>query len=250
MELVVPFYVLVIDVLLFLAIGYAFFFMLRRMNQYDPDLNTMVRYSVVFLGMAEVGRLIDIVDDFYYLEPAYYAELVLYFISIVGIVYTVVYYIGLVESKYIPSPPGSPRKSSLGAHIVFSRNRLLDVIELLKNADFPVLAVTRSPGMYEGFKNVSTVWVTQVSGGVNPTALHVLQDVILRFVRDNPGSAVLMDCVEYLLLYNDFRTLFRFLTSLKDHVVLQYGSGMVVFVDDSVLSEQEKALLLKEFEPL
>jgi hypothetical protein len=250
MELIVPVYVLVIDILLFLAIGYALFFMLRRMGKYDPDLNTMVRYSIIFLGIAELGRLIDIVDDFCCREPARYAELAFYFISIIGIVYTVVYYIKLAESKYIPSLPKDSRKSSLGAHIVFSKNRLLDVIELLKNADFPVLAVTRSPGMYDGFENVSVVWVTQVSGGVNPTALHVLHDVILRFVRDNPGSAVLIDCVEYLLLYNDFRTVFKFLTGLKDHVVLQYGSGLVIFVDDSVLSEQEKALLLKEFEPL
>ena len=253
MGLMVPVYVFVIDILLFLAIGYALFFMFRRMNWYDPELNTMVKYSVVFLGIAELGRLIDIVDDFCCREPAYYAELVFYFVSILGIVYTVVYYIRLVEGRYMPSPPrklAGSRESPLGAHIVFSKNRFLDVIELLKGSDFPVLAVTRSPNMYGGFQNVSTVWVTQVPKGVNPTSLHLLSDLILRFVRDNPGAVVLIDCVEYLLLYNDFRTVFKFLTALKDHVVLQYRSGLVIFVDDSVLSEQEKALFLKEFEPL
>ncbi|NJE54365.1 DUF835 domain-containing protein [Thermococcus sp. 21S9] len=250
MGLIVPVYILVIDILLAVAIGYAFLFMLRRLNRYDPELNAMVKYSVIFLGIAEIGRIVDIIDDFCCRPSARYFEIVAYLISILGVIYTVVYYIKLVENRYIPTPPKADRKSSLGAHIVFSKNRLLDVIELLKNADFPVLAVTRSPGMYEGFDNVSTVWVTQVSGGVNPTALHVLHDVILRFVQENPGSAVLIDCVEYLLLYNDFRTVFKFLTNLKDHVVLQHGSGLVIFVDDSVLSEQEKALLLKEFEPL
>ncbi|WP_456423422.1 DUF835 domain-containing protein [Thermococcus sp.] len=250
MGLIVPVYVFIVDILLFLAIGYALIFMLGRMGRYDDDLNTLVKYSVLFLAIAEVGRVFDLIDDFCCPEPARYIEFLSYFISIMGVVYTVVYYISLVEKKYIPSPPKNVRKSSFGAHVVFSKNRLLDVIELLKNADFPVLAVTRSPGIYKGFDNVSTVWVTQVAGGVNPTALHVLYDVILRFVRDNPGSAVLIDCVEYLLLYNDFRTVFKFLTSLKDHVVLQHGSGLVIFVDDLVLSEQEKALLLKEFEPL
>lgn len=250
MGLIVPVYVFVIDVILLLAIGYAFVFMLRRMNKYDPDLNTMVKYSVIFLGLAELGRIFDLVDDFCCTNIATKAEVVLYFVSIVGVVYTVVYYIKLVENKYIPSPPKGVKKSPLGAHVVFSKNRFLDVIELLKNADFPVLAVTRSPSMYQGFENVSTVWVTQVEGGIKPTALHVLHDVILRFVRDRPGSAVLIDCVEYLLLYNDFRTVFKFLANLKDHVVLQSGSGLVIFIDDSVLSEQEKALLLKEFEPL
>ncbi|GAB6136597.1 DUF835 domain-containing protein [Thermococcus prieurii] len=250
MGLIVPYYVFIMDIVLALAIGYAFLFMLRRRNRYDPELNTMVKYSVIFLGLAELGRIVDIVDDFCCARSAWYFEIAVYLVSILGIIYTNLYYIRLVESRYIPSPPKVGQKSALGAHVVFSKNRLLDVIELLKSANFPVLAVTRSPGMYEGFDNVSTVWVTQVSEGVNPTALHVLHDVILRFVRDNPGSAVLIDCVEYLLLYNDFRTVFKFLTNLKDHVVLQHGSGLVIFVDDSVLSEQEKALLLKEFEPL
>ncbi|AHL23443.1 DUF835 domain-containing protein [Thermococcus nautili] len=250
MGLAVPLYVVAMDLVLLLAVGYALAFMARRMNRYDPELNMMVKYSVIFLSIAFVGRLTDLIDDFCCTSDFYYFQWVTYFVSIIGVIYSVVYYVRLMENRYLPAPPKAGQKSALGAHVVFSKNRLLDVIELLKSANFPVLAVTRSPGMYEGFDNVSTVWVTQVSGGVNPTALHVLHDVILRFVRDNPGSAVLIDCVEYLLLYNDFRTVFKFLTNLKDHVVLQHGSGLVIFVDDSVLSEQEKALLLKEFEPL
>jgi len=250
MGLVVPVYIFVMDLILLIAIGYALGFMARRMNRYDPELNTMVKYSVVFLSIAFIGRLTDLIDDFCCASDFYYFQWATYFVSIIGVVYTVVYYVRLVESRYLPAPPKVGPKSTLGAHVVFSKNRLLDVIELLKSANFPVLAVTRSPGMYKGFDNVSTVWVTQVSDGVNPTALHVLHDVILRFVQENPVSVVLIDCVEYLLLYNDFRTVFKFLTNLKDHVVLQHGAGLVIFVDDSVLSEQEKALLLKEFEPL
>jgi len=250
MELIVPIYVLIIDIILFLAIGYVFLFMFRRLNRYNSYLNTLVKYSVIFLGVAELGRVADLIDDFCCTEPAGYFQLFAYSVSIVGVIYAVVYYILLVERHYIPSPPSFVRRSSLGAHVVFSRNRLLDVIELLKSSGFPALAVTRSPGMYEGFENVSTVWVTQVLGGINPTSLHVLQDVIIRFIRGNPGAVVLIDCLEYLLLYNDFRTVFKFLTNLKDQVVLQHGSGIVIFVDDSILNEREKALILKEFEPL
>jgi len=250
MELIVPFYVLVIDVILFLAIGYVLVFMARRLGKYGSDIDTLVKYSVIFLGIAELGRVADLIDDFCCTKPAEYFELFAYSISIVGVIYAIVHYISLVENRYIPRPPSSYNKSSFGAHVVFSKTRFLDVIELLKNTKVPVLAVTRSPGMYKGFENVSTVWVTQVSDGVNPTALHVLQDVILRFVRDNPGSVVLIDCVEYLILYNDFKAVFKFLANLKDYVVFQLGSGLVIFVDDSILDEQEKALFLKEFEPL
>lgn len=250
MELIVPFYVLVIDIILFLAIGYVLAFMVKRLGKYRSEIDTLVRYSVIFLGIAELGRVADLIDDFCCMKPAEYFELFAYSISIVGVIYAIVHYIKLMESSYIPRPPSLYNKSSFGAHVVFSKTRFLDVMELLKGADFPVLAVTRSPNMYKGFENVSTVWVTQVSEGINPTALHVLQDVIIRFVRDNPSSVVLIDCVEYLLLYNDFKAVFKFLTNLKDYVVFQLGSGLVIFVDDSILNEQEKALFLKEFEPL
>ncbi|BAD86314.1 hypothetical membrane protein, conserved, containing DUF835 family [Thermococcus kodakarensis KOD1] len=254
MGLIVPWLVFVADVILFLAIGYAIVFLIRRLNKYgDPQLNAFIKWSLVFLVIGEIGRITDLIDDFCCASSFDTLQYVTYFISIVGIIYSVIHYIKLVEMKYLPAVKKVPKlKSSFKAHIVFSKNRLLDVIDVLKEGDFPVLVITRSPDFYSGLnrENVSAIWVTQSGKGVAPTALHVLQGIILDFVQENPGSVVIIDCLEYLMLYNDFKSVFKFLSALKDYVVIQHGSGLIVFVDEEVLSNQERALLLKEFEPL
>lgn len=254
MGLTVSWPVFVADVVLFLAIGYAIVFLIRRLNKYgDLQLNAFIKLSLVFLVIGELGRITDLINDFCCsgsFDTFLYAA---YFVSIVGVLYSVLHYIKLVEKKYVPLLKKVPEvKTSFKAHVVFSKNRLLDVIDVLKDGNFPVLVITRSPDFYSGLnrKNVSTIWVTQSEKGVAPTALHVLQGIILDFVKENPGSVVIIDCLEYLMLYNDFKSIFKFLSALKDYVVLQYGSGLIIFVDEEVLSSQEKALLLKEFEPL
>jgi len=265
MGLIVSPYVLILDLILAVAIGYALFFLYRRIGKYDVELNILIKYSFIFLLLAEIGRLLDLVDDFCCRTDFVLAEGTLYFVSIVGVIYTVIRYIMLVELRYMPSVamnagtrvksrPRVPKQSSpfsVGAYVIFSRYRLSDVLELLKDADFPMMAVTRSPSIYESFSkgNISVLWVTQVPGGVQPTALHVIQDRVLRFVQENPGAVVIVDSVEYLLLYNDFKTVFKFLVNLKDYLLALRGT-LMIFVDDTVVTPQEKSFLMKEFEPL
>ncbi|AMQ18672.1 DUF835 domain-containing protein [Thermococcus peptonophilus] len=254
MEVIVPWPVFVVDIFLLLAIGYAIVFLIRRLNKYgDPQLNAFIKLSLIFLVIGELGRISDLVDDFCCAGLFDIFQYATYFVSIVGIIYSLIHYVRLLEVKYLPTVTKVPKlQSSFKAHIIFSKNRLLDVIDVLKEGDFPVLAITRSPDFYSGLnrENVSVIWVTQSGKGVAPTALHVLQGVIIDFVRGNPGSVVIIDCLEYLMLYNDFKSVFKFLSALKDYVVIQHGSGLIVFVDEEVLTRQEKALLLKEFEPL
>ncbi|MBP1911300.1 DUF835 domain-containing protein [Thermococcus stetteri] len=254
MELIVPWPIFAVDVLLFLAIGYAVVFLMRRINKCgDPQLDTLIKWSLIFLVIGELGRISDLIDDFCCAGSFENFQYATYFISIFGVIYSVLHYIKLVEMRYLPRIRKVPEiQSSFKAHIVFSKNRLLDVIDVLKEGNFPVLAITRSPDFYSGLSrdNLSLIWVTQSGNGVAPTALHVLQGVILDFVRENPGSVVIIDCLEYLMLYNDFKSVFKFLSGLKDYVVIQHGAGLIIFVDEEVLTQQEKALLLKEFEPL
>ncbi|QDA30411.1 DUF835 domain-containing protein [Thermococcus indicus] len=265
MGLIVPWYTLGMDLVLLLAIGYVVIFLYRRMGKYDPELNTLIKYSFGFLLLAVVGRLFDVIDDFCCGDTFYAVEWALYFVSILGVIYSVVHYIVLVERRYMPSIAaevgskpkvrvrGPPRESplSMRAYVIFSKYRLADVIELLKSADYPIFALTRSPDLYEGFNkgHVETAWITQVPGGIPPTALHLLQDSIIQFVQRNPGSVVIIDSVEYLLLYNDFKTVFKFLVNVKDYLTA-FNATLMVFVDDAVISPREKSFLLKEFEPL
>jgi hypothetical protein len=265
MELMVPWYIMVVDTLLFIAIGYALVFFYKRLEEYDEELKVLIRYSFLFLLLAEIGRVLDLMDDFCCHYTFLPFEGVLYLVTIIGVIYTVIRYITLVELRYMPSvaldagslsksKPKTLQKSSpftVGAYIVFSKYRLADVIELVREGEFPLMAVTRSPSLYESFDrgNIEVVWVTQVPTGVRPTALHVIQDQIIQFVQKHPGAVVVIDSIEYLLLYNDFKTVFKFLVNLKDYMVA-LGGTLIVFVDDTMITPQEKSFLLKEFEPL
>lgn len=89
----------------------------------------------------EIGRITDLIDDFCCASSFDTLQYVTYFISIVGIIYSVIHYIKLVEMKYLPAVKKVPKlKSSFKAHIVFSKNRLLDVIDVLKEETSPFLS--------------------------------------------------------------------------------------------------------------
>lgn len=147
MEVIVPWPVFVVDIFLLLAIGYAIVFLIRRLNKYgDPQLNAFIKLSLIFLVIGELGRISDLVDDFCCAGLFDIFQYATYFVSIVGIIYSLIHYVRLLEVKYLPTVTKVPKlQSSFKAHIIFSKNRLLDVIDVLKEGDFPVLAITRSP---------------------------------------------------------------------------------------------------------
>ena len=258
MDLMVSTYELVYDVILLLAVGYIWLFFLRRWNRYTAELKPFVRNAAVFIGFSVIGRTLDLVEDFIEV-PHLNALLVLFYgISIVGAVYTMINYVLFLERKYIPIDvssyvSSSPQTTSTlkGAYLVLgSKSKFVDVIELLKSAKLPTIVFTRNPHLYKGLDFIVPVWVTQATDqGVAPTKLHVIQEHALEFTRKNPNAVVVIDCLEYLLLYNDFSAVYKFLISLKDHLI-PAGSALIVIADKDALDERQRALLLREFEPL
>ncbi|ASJ06182.1 DUF835 domain-containing protein [Thermococcus pacificus] len=256
MELTVPWYILVYDVVLLVGMGYIWWFFLKRWNRYVAELRPFIRSAAVFIGFAFVGRLLDLITDFYPLPYQDAAFAVLYGVSILGVIYAMINYVLLLERSYIPpkTVEFKPNPSGLmGAYVLLGgREKLVEIVKIIREHGMPALIFTRSPHFYAGLGElVTTVWVTQATdAGVPPTKLHVIQETAIQFAKEVKGSVIVIDCVEYLLLYNDFKTVFKFLTNLRDHIVLKYGSGLILFIDNAVLSEREKALLLKEFEPI
>jgi len=93
------------------------------------------------------------------------------------------------------------------------------------------------------------LWLSRVEGenSVDPAKLHVIQGSIIRFLEMyGPGSLVIIDGLEFLLLHNDFKGLIKFLTSLKDYVLL-HRSLLFVVVDEKTLDKREYSILLREF---
>jgi len=92
------------------------------------------------------------------------------------------------------------------------------------------------------------LWLTRIEApnGVDPSKLHVIQGRVLEFLAGKRNSLVVLDGIEYLLLHNDFKGLVKFLTSLKDHVLL-YDSLLIVILDPKILDRRQHSVLLREF---
>ncbi|WP_297071215.1 DUF835 domain-containing protein [Thermococcus sp.] len=255
MELIVHYYSLLYDVILFLAILYIWLFFLRRWNRYVAELRPFIRNATIFLGFGVVGRLLDIVTDFITFPHVDVVLAFLYGISIIGVIYTMVHYVLIFERYYLPPNAGSGSvdgKKLTGSYVLFiDKEGEGRIIGLLKELNTPALIFTRSPNSYSSLgENVVPVWITQATDkGIPPTKLHVFQERAIRFMRENPGSIIVLDDMDYLLMYNDFPTLFRFLVALKDYAAIN-SCTFVVAVSKKSVGDKERALLLNEFKPI
>ncbi|MDN5320197.1 MAG: hypothetical protein PWP49_617 [Thermococcaceae archaeon] len=245
------------DVTLLFAVGYVWLFFLKRWNRYTAELKPLIQKAAIFLSIALLGRFIDLVTDFY---SSVYQEgilTLLYGISILGVIYTMVSYVQTLEKSYIPITKASASGPQIengmhGAYIVSgSKERLTEITKLLKERTSPALIFTRSPEFYHSLSEfATTVWITGATDtGISPTKLHVIQDMAIQFAKEAKGAVIVIDCIEYLLLYNDFPSIFKFLASLKDHL-LMLNASLIVTVDENAIDQKEYRLLLNEFEPL
>lgn len=94
------------------------------------------------------------------------------------------------------------------------------------------------------------VWLSNVEGenAISPTKLHVIQGKILQFLNGSGGKAVVyMEGVEYLVIYNDFPPVAKFLFQVKDHVV-SHKSVLLLYLPPGVLDKIQEGIILKEFQ--
>ncbi|AEH23902.1 DUF835 domain-containing protein [Pyrococcus yayanosii] len=256
---IVPLYEVAYDITMLAVIGYVWLFFLRRWNRYMAELRSFARRAAIFLGFGFIGRVIDLVDNFIEVPYGEIATAILYGVSIAGVIYTTVHYLKFLEVKYVlvsPSPKiannNSEEKKLVGAYIISgSRVKIVEVINMIKELKVPILVFTRSPEFYKGLdENVKIVWISQATDvGIPPTKLHVIQDYAIRFARESNHAIVVIDCLEYLLIYNEFSSVFKFLVNLKDHLRM-LNSALILAVDEKALDKRQYHLLINEFEPL
>ncbi|WP_158508409.1 DUF835 domain-containing protein [Thermococcus barophilus] len=244
--------------LLFVFIFLFTVFLGIRIKKYPLTLRKPMILATLFTGIGALGRFIDLLALF--ISVPYYSEIhiITHILSVCGIIAVFIMLIFALERYYIPlasslqQTTSEEKKFASGAYVVFSKDRLIDVIEMVKDIKSPTLVITRSPHIYESMKteNLITTWVTQVPGkGIPPTALHVIGDMAIKFAEENKNATVIIDCIEYLILYNDFKAVFKFLVNIKDYLMVK-NATLIIFADRDSLSQSEISLILKEFEPL
>lgn len=112
--------------------------------------------------------------------------------------------------------------------------------------DFPVLAFVRSLDVPEKWiaHYVST---TPAEGSIPPTNLAYMAQLASDYFRSlqekgSGGGVVLIDCPEYLAIYNGFEALVKFLASLRD-MALIYGGNLLVVVEENAFEPQQAKVL-------
>ncbi len=91
------------------------------------------------------------------------------------------------------------------------------------------------------------IWLTEAPGEmrVAPTSLAVLTDTIIRFMENNPNSIVLIEGVEYVVTFNDFRKVLKSLDSLNETAWVT-KSRLLISIDSRAFDEKELALLERD----
>lgn len=136
--------------------------------------------------------------------------------------------------------------------LIVDKKRYAILKEKLK--DIPVLAFVRD------LKEASDVWeryfITTITkegkdNFISPTNLERITELSYRYLRmmEEKGSrgVIVLDCVEYLLMYNDFSSVMKFLNKIKDFV-MHYKGTLIIVVEKEAFEDQQWALLMRLLE--
>ncbi len=127
-----------------------------------------------------------------------------------------------------------------------SREReIRKILPKMANEDiYFFIAVRERPEEYRRIKNSKVVWVTDIVGKdrIKPHNLTILTDSIIRYIEEFENAIVMIDCVEYLLLYNDFVNILRNIELINSYV-MEHGSLMIIVVDSKAYTTKEYSLL-------
>ncbi|CAI1492097.1 Putative membrane protein, conserved [Thermococcus nautili] len=114
--------------------------------------------------------------------------------------------------------------------LVLVESRKLKSI-LDKYSESPILLITRSEGSFPGGWSVFRVSTVPFENSISPTALERLRHIIVQYLVEAKKSGsrglVVIDCLDFLLLYNDRLAVLKFLGDVRDHAIVNDG---VVFV--------------------
>lgn len=179
-------------------------------------------------------------------DLAWYAPigLTLSLILIAWLVYSMVSMVSSEQFNKIEVPEMKEIKLEEGVLIIGS-SEYGEIKRMLK--DFPVLAFIRM------IRDVPATWryyfVTtagdEQENAISPTDLGKISELSYRYLKateEKGRGIILIDCVEYLLMYNELNSILKFLTKLRDFVKLYRGT-LVLVIEKEALGERDYSLI-------
>ncbi|RLF94877.1 hypothetical protein DRN45_02420 [Thermococci archaeon] len=98
-----------------------------------------------------------------------------------------------------------------------------------------------------GLKRTPILWFSQTGAenSIDPSNISKLVHTIRNFVKENKGSVVLLDGVEYLKLQNDFNLVMKYLNMIND-IIMAEEAKLILPVNPKTLTENEMAYMERE----
>ncbi len=180
--------------------------------------------------------------------------------SVYTLVWSIFLAIAVVRYRYLVIAPGTEPSAALRARHPLAPGQNYLVLEPARGAGMaafreivsttPGLCVTGlAPGrVAERFtlERTPILWITGVSSderAVAPQALDFeLVHTILKVFREHPGTAILLDDLDYLAAVNGFEAAARFLNRVANQASASHGT-LIVTLDRGALAPEQLALL-------
>ncbi|USS41687.1 DUF835 domain-containing protein [Thermococcus aggregans] len=109
----------------------------------------------------------------------------------------------------------------------------------------PVLAFIRDLHVPKAW-NAFFITTTEKRKSIFPTDLAKILDIAIRYLHEANEKGfegiIVIDCPEYLKMYNNFETLVKFLASLKDFTVL-YNGVLILVIEEEAWGKRELEML-------
>lgn len=222
----------------------ALFVLYRYRRIFETSLSpSLLRKGALVTFIFWLGFLADVMNDVYPMSfTKSLDDVIISFALVLGSYYLVDYMrkvrVSVTPSKVLSGDSNLPN----GTHIITDPN-VSAVLELIGGKK--AIALTRNP---EPFKKMGVpyLWLSKVPGenAIDPLRLPaILHKLVESADRD---TVVIVDGLEYLILENGFNSVIKFLTTLKDNLLLK-GATLIVVADPKALEPSQMAILRREF---
>ena len=225
----------------------ALFILYHYRNLFEMSLPKSLIRKVTYVIVAFwVGFLADVMNDVYPTEfTKVLDDIIISFALVLGAYYLVDYMrkikVTVEPSKILNGKSHLER----GAYLINS-SHIDAVLQLL--AGKKVIALTRNPVIFKE-RGIPYLWLSKVEGenAIDPLRLPAILHNLVSKADEN--TVVIIDGLEYLILENGFNSVLKFLTTLKDHLLMR-GTTLVIFVNPDTLESSQLSLLKREFKEL
>lgn len=231
-----------------------------------PSLKGFYYTILVSLGIAVGGNVIDVLDNLiiqgHRLGGQFTDQLTswIYAITIAFIGIGWIKLIADIVERYIPVPvvrEDFEKTVSIyldpGLYICTDEDKCYSYFKALLS-ERPGLVISRNPPEIVretlGLKETPILWLTKIErkGTVYPTNLPYLLQTLVDFMKkEGKPKVILIGGLEYLTTENGFKSIFKFLTTLKDYAVI-HNSIILIPIESKAYDDRDIHLLLREFE--